>query len=47
MSEYGVMGLVRDAAQCVLGEDHAEPSIDRIHDGRENADVGFASCNDP
>jgi len=46
MPQHGIVGFVRNAEQCVLDEDHAVTSIDRIHDGRENAHVGLAARDD-
>lgn len=40
------MGLVPAAAQGVGGQDNLEAIIHRIHDRRENANVGFAACYD-
>ena len=38
--------LIGDAAERILGKDNAVTGIDRIHDRREDADIGFPTCHD-
>jgi hypothetical protein len=43
MLEDGIVGFVRDTAQCVRGKDHAIAGIDCTHDGREDAYISLTA----
>jgi hypothetical protein len=43
MPQHGIVGLIRDAAQRVAGEDYSIAGVNCVHDGRENADVSFTA----
>ena len=46
MPQHGVVGFVGDAAQRVLGDDHAIAGVDRIHDGGQDAHISLAARDD-
>ena len=41
MSQHGVMGFIRDAAQRIRGEDHSVACINCVHDSCQDADIRF------
>jgi hypothetical protein len=46
MPQHGVVRLVRDAAERVVGKNNAVTGIDRVHDRPKDAEIGFSACHD-